>query len=564
MQKAASFLRKAKSSVSGYILAVLLVILALHVTWLLQPYLSFSIPFLAFIAAIMVTSWHAGYGPGRFAAGMAALLIDYYFGVPHNSFAVSHSDLAAIAVFLLEGTLIAYFIDHLQAARRDAMATQEQLKKLYLHSSRLLEEKSVTPMVEQVLAAGMDLLAAEKGVIQLYDHQADVLRLIAQVGFPADFSKRFGLLPTSFSTCGAACQSKRRIVVEDIGLDLEFAKLAPLFAQYGVVAVQSTPLFQEDGGVFGVLSTYASTPYRPPMSQLTMLDLYARQAERILESKSNEERLRQTNDNLESTVSMKSGELVANQSQLRNLLSELVLTEEHQRQQLASELHDYLAQLLVLAKMKLRQAMGSKSAGVSRRYLEETDQLLKSSVDYARTLIAELCPAELRESGLPAALRSLAAQMPQHGLAVTLDLTHESFALPHDQATLLYQSIRELLINTVKHAQVDRALVSVSVDASHTLLIVVEDHGPGFDLALLPAKAAEKHFGLASMQQRIAAIGGSVQIHSAPGKGTRITLAIPLHATLEPLSLRAANAAPSDRVIRKTAHVQDQQSLPLQ
>ena len=64
MQKAASFLRKAKSSVSGYILAMLLVILALHVTWLLQPYLSFSIPFLAFIAAIMVTSWHAGYGPG--------------------------------------------------------------------------------------------------------------------------------------------------------------------------------------------------------------------------------------------------------------------------------------------------------------------------------------------------------------------------------------------------------------------------------------------------------------------------------------------------------------------
>jgi signal transduction histidine kinase len=154
--------------------------------------------------------------------------------------------------------------------------------------------------------------------------------------------------------------------------------------------------------------------------------------------------------------------------------------------------------------------------------------------------------------------------MPQHGLAVTLDLTHESFSLPHDQATLLYQSIRELLINTVKHAQVDRALVSVSVDASDTLLIVVEDHGPGFNMALLPAKAAEKHFGLASMQQRMAAIGGSAQIHSAPGKGTRITLTIPLHTALKPLSLRAANAATSDRVIRKTPHLQDQQSLPLQ
>jgi signal transduction histidine kinase len=257
----------------------------------------------------------------------------------------------------------------------------------------------------------------------------------------------------------------------------------------------------------------------------------------------NEHRLRRTNLDLEHQVSSKHLELSDKGEKLRGIISQLANTEERERRQLATELHDYLAQLLTLARMKINQAdqHAYRSAGDSHRYMRETDDLLRRSIEYVRTLMmAELHPTQLYQSGLPAALRWLVEQMPRHGLTVELSISSESLPLTSDHALLLYLSVRELLMNIVKHAAVNRALVTVDAE-SKCVLITVQDSGQGFDPSALPPTASGHHLGLQSVHERITAIGGTVEIQSSVGKGATIRLTVPTHPLSASEEVRAAS-----------------------
>src|SRR5215475_4121576 len=278
----------------------------------------------------------------------------------------------------------------------------------------------------------------------------------------------------------------------------------------------------------------------------------------------NEDTLRRANLDLEQQVSSKHLQLSDKEEKLRGIMSQLTVTEERERRQLAAELHDYLAQLLILARMKIKQAQQNvyRSAGESNRYLTETDELLRKSVDYVRTLMADLYPTQLHDLGLPAALRWLAGQMPRHGLDVELAIRSESLPLTSDKALMLYQAVRELLMNIVKHAGVNRARVVLEAE-SDSVVITVQDHGRGFDPSALPPAIPGHHFGLESVRERITAIGGTFVIDSIVGKGSSIALTLPLHPWSESEELRAASALPQDRVGAKQAADDNQQSLPL-
>jgi signal transduction histidine kinase len=105
-------------------------------------------------------------------------------------------------------------------------------------------------------------------------------------------------------------------------------------------------------------------------------------------------------------------------------------------------------------------------------------------------------------------------------------LSHESLHLLEDQAILLFLSVRELLLNIVKHASVARAFLSLAVHADNTLLIRVQDHGRGFTPSVRLRNAAGDHFGLASIPERLMLLGGRLQVHSSPGQGTLMTLSV--------------------------------------
>ncbi|MGZ8394543.1 MAG: sensor histidine kinase, partial [Nitrospira sp.] len=137
-----------------------------------------------------------------------------------------------------------------------------------------------------------------------------------------------------------------------------------------------------------------------------------------------EERLRVLTDDLELLVRERTQELLASRDQLRGLSSELNLVEQRERKRMARELHDHLQQMLVLAKLKVGQSKRSSgSPQVSGEMLGQVDQLLTDSLEYTRTLVAELSPPVLHEFGLSAALKWLGEWMLKHNLNVTLQVT---------------------------------------------------------------------------------------------------------------------------------------------
>jgi signal transduction histidine kinase len=243
-----------------------------------------------------------------------------------------------------------------------------------------------------------------------------------------------------------------------------------------------------------------------------------------------EEALRRLNGDLEQRVIERTRDLVASNHRLQALATELTLAEQRERKRLASELHDYLAQMLALGRMKmsqLRQKVAAEAPAI-QQLVAEVDSLLEKAGEYTRSLMAKLNPPVLEESGLPSALTWLAKQMPLHGLLVDVRLSQEQVPLPDDQAVLLFQSVRELLLNVAKHAGTDSATVSLKVDPEQQLCIEVKDQGRGFDPVAMEAKAENAHFGLFSVRERMQAMGGRLDVKSHPGEGTTVTMMLPL------------------------------------
>lgn len=276
----------------------------------------------------------------------------------------------------------------------------------------------------------------------------------------------------------------------------------------------------------------------------------------ITDSKNAEDRLKQSNIELERRIAERTQTLVIYQERLRALAAELSVTEDRERRRLAAELHDYLAQLLVLCRIKIAQGKQHLHNGpMTEEMLGGIDQIVAQSLTYTRSLIADLSPQVLYQFGLPRALAWLGDDMRRHGLTVDVVLATESIALTDDRAVLVYQSVRELLFNVIKHAGIDRA--TVRLEESHqTLRILVSDEGKGFDpdLALVGHDGPGSKFGLFNIRERLESIGGRLQIHSRDGCGTTTTIEVPLHVVVQrelPVTLHPVPGQTSGPVSRQ-------------
>ena len=269
--------------------------------------------------------------------------------------------------------------------------------------------------------------------------------------------------------------------------------------------------------------------------------------------------LQHWNIELERAVNEKTAELRGSQQRLRAMASELTLTEQRERKRLATELHDHLQQMLVFGKLTIGQGRRTVAgASAYETVLKKVDDILSEALAYSRTLVAELSPPVLREHGLATSLKWLGEYMKaKHDHTVTvIGLADKEITLPEDQSILLFQSARELLINSAKHAGTGQATLTMELQAG-TLCITIRDEGKGFTPAAMeiPSSAISFKYGLYSIQERMTAIGGSFTLHSAPGRGTTATLAFPLAKRAETEALSPQGLA-TNRSAHKT-HVSE-------
>ena len=249
-------------------------------------------------------------------------------------------------------------------------------------------------------------------------------------------------------------------------------------------------------------------------------------AHELYERQQAEGRLRQLADTLEEQVQVRTQQVATSYARLRALATELTIAEQTERRRIATELHDYLSQMLVVARMKVGHLLRQDHAQDVRKILQEADQLLHQSLDYTRTLVSELTPQALYERGLSAALQWLGDQMRrQQILTVEISLDAPELPLPEADAVLMFHSIRELLFNVLKHGKTDRASVLMSYD-QEVLSISVSDQGCGFRVSSLSEDRSDR-FGLLSVRERMIALGGGFDLQSEPGKGTVASLHLP-------------------------------------
>ena len=229
-----------------------------------------------------------------------------------------------------------------------------------------------------------------------------------------------------------------------------------------------------------------------------------------------EEELRRINEQLNSRA-----------AQLRALAGELTMAEQRERKRLSRILHDGLQQHLAAIKLQFGLISDALAGKKLKQAVAKIDNMLAESMQMSRSLSADLSPPVLHEGGLSSGLRWLAQWMMDHH-ALRVDLSVDKIPdIPEDMTILLFESIRELLFNAVKHAKVTMARVRAEQMNGAGVRICVSDEGIGFDPSrLTPAGDACGGFGLFSIRERIGLIGGQLDINSAPGEGSRFTITV--------------------------------------
>jgi PAS domain S-box-containing protein len=217
---------------------------------------------------------------------------------------------------------------------------------------------------------------------------------------------------------------------------------------------------------------------------------------------------------------------------MRTLTGRLAAAEDQTRWRIASYIHDTIVQNLALSKIRLGSLTkpltdAALTAEIAR--IQQVRTLLDDAISECRTVMSDLTPALLYEMGLGPALEALARKLEEkYGMPVLFKDNAQEISLPPEHRGMLFESVRELIMNALKHAGPCDIRVTLSC-RNGQFIIRVEDNGTGFDAVSGEAhRKSEDGFGLFSIRQRLYGLGGCLDIETTPGLGTKATIRIPM------------------------------------
>ncbi len=235
--------------------------------------------------------------------------------------------------------------------------------------------------------------------------------------------------------------------------------------------------------------------------------------------------LKVESERLANEVNSATKELDRSREELRALTGSLMTSQEDERRRLARELHDDISQRLAALSMLGDKALAdiTKDPMTARQELQQTLTQLGELSEEVRSLSHRLHPSMIEDLGLATALRSLTEEFGEREEMITTFFSRSvPETLPIEVATGLYRIAQEAFRNIAKHAGKTHVKVSLT-GKDHRVQLRVADAGKGFD-----TERKRSGLGLTSIQERARLIGGTANIQSAPGEGTKITVSAPL------------------------------------
>ena len=223
-------------------------------------------------------------------------------------------------------------------------------------------------------------------------------------------------------------------------------------------------------------------------------------------------------------------ERIQAEERIRTLASQVTMAEQEERQRISQILHDDLQQSLFAIKTQLTMLMDDQQYAVApalRKELLQVQRWVSDAIGITRSLSIDLNPIVLQSEGLADAIHWLSSQMKtQHGLGVEVQVQESLRNFDQQMRLMLFQTVRELLFNIVKHAGASAATIILEqIDGKAR--ITVSDEGNGFDVEGVMNDPKSAH-GLLIIQDRLALMGCSMQMTSTPGQGTRVVIQAPL------------------------------------
>ncbi|MCA1787121.1 MAG: response regulator, partial [Desulfobacteraceae bacterium] len=254
----------------------------------------------------------------------------------------------------------------------------------------------------------------------------------------------------------------------------------------------------------------------------------------ISEQKQYEQNIEQINELLEQRVRERTAKIQNQTQRMRDLANKLGQVEQKERNRLAAVLHDHIQPLVVGARMHLWDIHRKNDITAAHKI----EGILEETLAELRSLTLDLSPSAILNDGLAGGVNWLVNYMKKK-FDFTLKSRVDETIDPISENTcfLLFQCIKELLFNVVKHAGEKQATISIERTPDQQTKIIVSDNGNGFEPDTIDkTQNGTTSLGLFSIEERLKDIGGRMKIASTPGQGTTVTLTAPAEKTEEAIT----------------------------
>lgn len=365
-------------------------------------------------------------------------------------------------------------------------------------------------ILDATLTKILSLMAVDAGAIHLLDRKSDRLDIVVHRGLSPECFQKISRLDLQEGIWGQIVQSGQPVVVSDKADVFKATCIAGEKGEFHAGVILPVKSENKVQGTL-VLASYLPGKFQPELV-------------RLLQSMSDAIGIGVTNaiaaQNLREVNRLR-----------EQLLEKLISAQEEERRRIARELHDEAGQSLAALVLQLEDITDSLPARyhATRQRLDALKEQAVQTVSGIRNLALELRPSILDHLGLPKAIEWYVKDyLGKRGLDAKIDVTVPKIKLPPYTETMLFRIVQEALTNVVKHAQASQVTVRLQLSDSK-VSVWIEDNGKGFDVdAALSGVTGQKNLGLHGMIERAVLLGGTLNIRSEPGRGTRLTIEVPL------------------------------------